>query len=68
MSDADLHMNKLNQWELGKLQMFAFSNSEQHSHVMDFESLLEDDTELTMEAQIQFDAVTPDTVAKIQFT
>ena len=68
MSDADLHMNKLNQWELGKLQMFAFSNSEQHSNVMDFESLLEDDTELTMEAQTQFDAVTPDTVAKIQFT
>ena len=30
MSDADLHMNKLNQWELGKLQMFAFSNSEKH--------------------------------------
>ena len=35
---------------------------------MDFESLQEDDTELTMEAQTQFDAVSPDTAAKIQFT
>ena len=68
MSDADLHMNKLRQWDLGNLEMIAFSNSEHHSNVQDFTSLLEADGELSSGSRTRFDSVNKDTTAKIQFT
>ena len=68
MSDADLHMPKLNQWDLGDLKLFAFTNSQNHSGVRPFESLSDKQESLTSRAQALFDAVTPDTVAKVQFT
>ncbi|MBC8258088.1 MAG: AMP-binding protein [SAR324 cluster bacterium] len=68
MSDADLHMPKFNQWDLGDLQLFAFSNSQKHSGVQDFENLFAVETELSAEAQLRFKAVNPETLAKVQFT
>jgi len=68
MSDADIHMPKLNQWENGDLQIFAFSNSQSHKNVLPFEDLLTGNDDLSPFAQARFDAVTGDTLAKIQFT
>ena len=68
MSDADLHMPKLNQWDLGDLQLFAFSNAKNHDHVRPFEDLLAGKDTLSTQAKTLFDAVEPDTLAKIQFT
>ncbi len=68
MSDADLHMSKLSQWDLKNLLLFAFSNSENHQNVSPFEDLFAAEVELSAEAQTRFDAVTPDTLAKVQFT
>lgn len=68
MSDADLHMPKINQWDLGDLKLFAFTNSEKHDGVRPFEELFADETRLSPEAEARFDAVTPETLAKIQFT
>lgn len=68
MSDADLHMPKLDQWDLGDLKLFAFLNSHKYSRVQPFESLFEEQETLTPQARSLFEAVTPDTVAKIQFT
>ena len=68
MSNADLHMPKLNQWDLGGLKLFAFSNSENHDNVGSFEDLLAENEKLSETAQNLFTGVTPDTLAKIQFT
>ena len=68
MSDADLHMPKLNQWNLGDVQLFAFTNSENHDTVQPFKDLFADQETLSSEAKARFDTVTPDTLAKIQFT
>lgn len=68
MSDADVHMKKLRQWELGDLRLFAFTNSENHEGVRPFSQLMADSDTLSPEAQRRFEAVTPETLAKIQFT
>ena len=68
MSNADVHMPKLNQWDNGDLQLYAFANSESHQNVQPFEALFDDNDTLSAESQARFDAVTPDTLAKIQFT
>jgi len=68
MSDADLHMPKINQWDLGDLQLFAFTNSEKHDSVRPFEDLFAGESTLSSDAGGRFSAVTPDTLAKIQFT
>ena len=68
MSDADLHMSKLKQWELGDLRLYAFSNSEKHSGVQPFEKLFAEESKLSTAAQKRFDAVTPETLGKVQFT
>lgn len=68
MSNADLHMPKLNQWDLGDLQFFAFSNAKNHDRVRPFEDLLVGEDTLSTRAKALFDAVEPDTLAKIQFT
>jgi len=68
MSDADLHMPKLNQWDNKDLALYAFSNSDQHTNAHPFNALLAEEEPLTPAAQARFDEVTADTLAKIQFT
>ncbi len=68
MSNADLHMPKLNQWDMENLALFAFSNSENHANVRPFEDLFAGEEVLSEQARARFDAVTSDTLAKIQFT
>jgi feruloyl-CoA synthase len=68
MSNADVHMPKINQWDIGDLQLYAFSNSETHAKVHPFNDLFAEETSLSAESQARFEAVTPDTLAKIQFT
>lgn len=70
MSDADLHMPKLNQWDNSRRRMIAFTNSANHANVDDFNDSLArgKQTILTDAAEARFCAVTPDTLAKIQFT
>ena len=68
MSNADVHMAKINQWDVGDFQFYAFSNSESHANVYPFSDLFAEETSLSAESQARFEAVTPDTLAKIQFT
>ncbi len=74
MSDADLHMGKIEPWDLGDLKLYAFSNSGSHARVQPFEALfaaempLSAETSLSAESQARFEGVSGDTLAKIQFT
>ena len=68
MSDADVHMAKIEQWDMGDLKLYAFSNSGSHAHVQPFEALFAAETTLSAESQARFEAVSGDTLAKIQFT
>ncbi|MBF0280058.1 MAG: AMP-binding protein [SAR324 cluster bacterium] len=68
MSDAKIHMPKLVQWDTGNLELYAFSNSESYPNVLPFESLFEQQKDFSIERQSRFDAVTSETLAKIQFT
>ena len=68
MSDADLHMAKLSQWNLPGLQLFAVSHAEHHDGVQPLAALEASDDTLANEGEARFAAVTPDTLAKIQFT
>lgn len=68
MSDADLHMPKLNQWDNKDLALYAFTNSDHHTNVHPFSALFAEQDTLTPAAQARFDEVTVDTLAKIQFT
>ncbi len=68
MSNAEAHMPKLNQWDMGDTQLYAFSNSESHANVQPFEALFAEEETLSAVSQTRFEAVTADTLAKIQFT
>jgi feruloyl-CoA synthase len=68
MSDADLHMPKLSQWDLSGIELFAVSHAENHENVRPLSALEADDATLTSEGEARFAAVTHDTLAKIQFT
>ena len=68
MSDADLHMAKLNQWDLSGLRLFAVSHADHHDGLEPLSALEAGDTTLTAEGEARFAAVTPETLAKIQFT
>jgi feruloyl-CoA synthase len=68
MSDADVHMAKINQWDIGDLKLYAFSNSESHANVLPFNALFSEETSLSAESQARFEDVTGNTLAKIQFT
>ncbi|HKW19774.1 MAG TPA: AMP-binding protein [Ktedonobacterales bacterium] len=70
MSDADLHMPKLSQWDLSGIQLFAVSHAENHGNagVQPLSALEADEATLTTEGEARFAAVTHDTLAKIQFT
>jgi feruloyl-CoA synthase len=68
MSNADVHMAKINQWDVGDLQLFAWHNSESRANVSPFNDLFGREERLSSQGQARFMAVTPDTLAKIQFT
>ncbi len=68
MSDADVHMPKVRQGYTSTLQLFAFSNSESYPDVRSFHTLFGEEASLSASSQARFDAVTADTLAKIQFT
>ena len=68
MSNADVHMAKIKQWDLGDLQLYAFQNSESHPGVKPVTALFDDQAQLSAECRARFEAVSPDTLAKIQFT
>jgi feruloyl-CoA synthase len=68
MSDATVHMSKLRRWDTSGLQLYACSHSEQHEGVRSLVDLELGSGELTAEGQARFAAVTPQTLAKLQFT
>jgi feruloyl-CoA synthase len=71
MSDADLHMTKLSQWNLSGLQLFAVSHAEHHDSVQPLSALevtRASGDALNDDGEARFAAVTPATLAKIQFT
>jgi feruloyl-CoA synthase len=68
MSDADLHMPKLNRRDVGQMQLFAFSHAGSHQKVRPFSELFDAAEALAPAGQVRYAAVTHDTLAKIQFT
>ena len=68
MSDAMVHMQKMGTWLGNGRHLYAFSNSSKYDNVHDFADLYATEIELTAEAEARFQAVTHDTLAKIQFT
>jgi feruloyl-CoA synthase len=68
MSNADVHMAKIEQWDVGDLQLYAFQNSESYLKVKPFTELFDDRERLSGQSRARFEAVCPDTLAKIQFT
>lgn len=68
VSNADVHISKVSNLELGNLPVFAFSNSDSHDRIQGLSELFSTDETLSASSRARFDAVTPDTLAKIQFT
>lgn len=68
MSDADLHMAKLSQWNTSGVELFAVSHADHHDSVKPLSALEAGETMLTSAGEARFAAMTPDTLAKIQFT
>jgi feruloyl-CoA synthase len=70
MSDADLHMAKLGQWELSGIQLFAISNADHHTYagLQPLATLESGPERLSDEGESRFAAVAPNTLAKVQFT
>ena len=69
MSNADIHMPKLSQWDLSGLSLFAVSNAERYDGVAPLAALEADGADtLDAEGERRYAAVTPETLAKIQFT
>src|SRR5262249_2198919 len=66
MSDADLHMAKLSQWDLSGIQLFAVSHAEHHESVQPLSMLEAGNAVLMSEGKARFAAVTAETLAKIQ--
>lgn len=68
MSDANIHMAKLDQWDMSGRRLFAVANADRHADVWPFALLEEGDATLTGEGEARFAAVSAQTLAKIQFT
>jgi feruloyl-CoA synthase len=71
MSDADLHMAKLTQWDMSGRRLYAVSHDERHDSVLPLDALEAGETSeisLTSAAEARFAAVRHETLAKIQFT
>ncbi len=68
MSDADLHMAKLNQQGVSGQRIYAVSHAERHDDAQPFDALLSGDETLSDEGEARFAAVAHETLAKLQFT
>ncbi len=68
ISDANVHMPKLRQWDISGLRLYASSNSDRHDGMLPLAELELGSGALTQEGERRFTAVTPQTLAKIQFT
>jgi feruloyl-CoA synthase len=68
MSDANVHMAKLSRWDTSGLQLYACANSDSHAGVQPIAALEVGSGALTEAGAARFAAVTPQTLAKIQFT
>lgn len=68
VSDANLHMPKLRQWQLSHLKVYGFSNADACPGVEPWEVLEAGDGALSAEGERRFAGVTAGTIAKIQFT
>lgn len=68
MSDADIHMPKLRQWDLSGLALYAVSHAELHPGVRPLAALELGGDTLSPLGERRFAEVRPDTLAKIQFT
>jgi feruloyl-CoA synthase len=68
MSDANVHMAKLSRWDTTHLRLYACSNSDGYRQVQLAAALEIGAGELTEAGEARFAAVTPRTLAKIQFT
>jgi feruloyl-CoA synthase len=68
MSDANVHMPKLRQWDISGIQLYSLSNHAEHADVQPFSALESGHDTLTAAGAARFAAVTPQTLAKIQFT
>jgi feruloyl-CoA synthase len=68
LSDARKHLPKLKLGIADNYHIFTFRNSDAHVGVRPFADLFHESTFLTPESQRRFDAVSADTLAKIQFT
>lgn len=68
ISDADIHMARLSQWDISDVTLFAVTHSERHHGVEPLTALEGDDDRLSDDGEARFAAVTHGTLAKIQFT
>jgi feruloyl-CoA synthase len=68
LSNADIHMPKLGQWDLASVRLFAVSNAERYQAVAPLSALSVGDGSLGVAGEARFASVTHDTLAKIQFT
>jgi feruloyl-CoA synthase len=71
MSDADLHMAKLGQWDMSGRRLYSVSHADHHDSVSPLDALEVGEARevsLTTAAEARFAAVRHDTLAKIQFT
>lgn len=68
MSDASMHAARISNLDIPEIPLYAFSNSDAHPRVRAFAELRGASDRLSAEGQARFDAVAPDTLAKIQFT
>lgn len=68
LSNADQHMPKLQQWDTSSVKLVAVSTSDQYTDVAPLSALEHGDDTLSAAGEARFAAVTPQTLAKIQFT
>jgi feruloyl-CoA synthase len=68
MSDANVHMPKLRQWQLPGVQLYAFSAADDFPTVTPFSELYAASGQLSIEGEARYRSVNHETLAKIQFT
>ncbi|HEX9038656.1 MAG TPA: AMP-binding protein [Ktedonobacterales bacterium] len=68
MSNADTHMAKLAQFDTSAIRLFAVNHAANHAGIEPLDALEAGGDTLSLEGEARFAAVTPATLAKIQFT
>lgn len=68
MSNADTHMAKLAQFDTSAIRLFAVNHAANHAGIELLDALEAGGDTLSLEGEARFAAVTPATLAKIQFT